>query len=165
MVVSRQNDYHPGFAPILYPFQTPPRLANFGEATQNYEVHQQKERSAMDTRQTFSDSTEVYRAAAPPAVAAAAGVASPFTIEVKFIGGLTQAQRDAFKAAADRWVRVIIGDLPDVLVEGDVIDDVLILAQGADIDGPNKVLGQAGPTFSTATQCRCRRIRSLLKGL
>ncbi len=101
----------------------------------------------MDTRQTFSDSTEVYRAAAPPAVAAAAGVASPFTIEVKFIGGLTQAQRDAFKAAADRWVRVIIGDLPDVLVEGDVIDDVLILAQGADIDGPNKVLGQAGPTF------------------
>lgn len=101
----------------------------------------------MDTRQTFGDSRELYRARAEPAAAAAVGAPSPFTIEVEFIGGLTQSQMDAFKAAADRWVRVIVGDLPNVLVEGDVIDDVLILAQGADIDGPSGVLGQAGPTF------------------
>jgi hypothetical protein len=101
----------------------------------------------MDTRRTFSDSREVYRAGAEPAIAAAVGAPSPFTIEVEFVGGLTQSQMDAFKAAADRWVRVIVGDLPSVLVEGDVIDDVLILAQGADIDGPRGVLGQAGPTF------------------
>jgi hypothetical protein len=32
------------------------------------------------------------------------------------------------------------------MVDGEVIDDVLILAQGDDIDGPGRVLGQAGPT-------------------
>jgi hypothetical protein len=101
----------------------------------------------MDTRQTFGDSRELYRATAAAGPAAAVGAAAPFTIEVEFTGGLTQSQRDAFKAAADRWVRVIVGDLPNVLVEGEVIDDVLILAQGADIDGPRGVLGQAGPTF------------------
>lgn len=71
---------------------------------------------------------------------------SPFTIEVRFMGGLTAAQKNAFKAAADRWSKVIIGDLPSVLVDGEVIDDVVILAQGVDIDGPSGILGQAGPT-------------------
>jgi hypothetical protein len=33
-----------------------------------------------------------------------------------------------------------------MIVDGEVIDDVLILAQGSDIDGPGSVLGQAGPT-------------------
>jgi hypothetical protein len=41
---------------------------------------------------------------------------------------------------------VIIGDVPSVVVSGEVIDDLLIEAQGADIDGPGRVLGQAGPT-------------------
>lgn len=71
---------------------------------------------------------------------------SPFTIDVRFLGGLTATQKNAFKAAADRWSRVIIGDLPSVMVDGEVIDDVLILAQGVDIDGPSGILGQAGPT-------------------
>lgn len=71
---------------------------------------------------------------------------SPFTIEVRFLGGLTDAQRDAFSRAADRWAEVIVGDLPSVQVDGEVIDDVLILAQGVDIDGPGIILGQAGPT-------------------
>jgi hypothetical protein len=71
---------------------------------------------------------------------------TPFTIEVRFLGGLTQTQKDAFKAAANRWSRVIVGDLPNIMVDGEVIDDVLILAQGEDIDGPGHVLGQAGPT-------------------
>ncbi|HEY3259125.1 MAG TPA: leishmanolysin-related zinc metalloendopeptidase [Pseudonocardiaceae bacterium] len=71
---------------------------------------------------------------------------SPYTIEVRFLGGLTGSQKDAFTAAADRWTRVIVGDLPSVQVDGEVIDDVLILAQGVDIDGPGRILGQAGPT-------------------
>jgi leishmanolysin len=75
-----------------------------------------------------------------------AATASPFTIEVRFLGGLSAGQQKAFRAAADRWARVIVGDLPSVLVDGEVIDDLLILAQGVDIDGPGKVLGQAGPT-------------------
>ncbi|MDY3561783.1 hypothetical protein R5W23_003211 [Gemmata sp. JC673] len=78
--------------------------------------------------------------------ASAAAVASAFTIEVRFLGGLNQAQKNAFKAAADRWSRVIVGDLPSVVIDGEVIDDLLILAQGMPIDGPGRVLGQAGPT-------------------
>src|SRR4051812_24841740 len=85
---------------------------------------------------------EVEQAAATEAVAAV----TPFTIEVRFLGGLTQTQKDAFKTAANRWSRVIVGDLPDIMVDGEVIDDVLILAQGESIDGPGQILGQAGPT-------------------
>lgn len=90
---------------------------------------------------------ETYQARADSDIALSlAGTTSPFTIEVRFLGGLTQQQKDAFKSAADRWSRVIVGDLPSVLVGGEVIDDVLILARGADIDGPGRILGQAGPT-------------------
>ncbi len=90
---------------------------------------------------------ESYIAKAKANVAAAlANTASPFQIEVRFGGGLTQAQKNAFKFAADRWAKVIVGDLPAMNVDGELIDDVLILAEGADIDGPNGILGQAGPT-------------------
>jgi leishmanolysin len=77
---------------------------------------------------------------------AVAKTESPFTIEVRFLGGLSDAQRGAFAAAADRWAQVVVGDLPDVLVDGEVVDDLLILAQGVAIDGPGRILGQAGPT-------------------
>src|SRR5829696_10148319 len=87
------------------------------------------------------------RAKADPEIALSlAGTTSPFTIEVRFLGGLTQPQMDAFKGAADRWSRMIVGDLPDIVVDGQRIDDVLILARGADIDGPGRILGQAGAT-------------------
>lgn len=90
---------------------------------------------------------EVYQAKADAKIALAlAATSSPFTIEVRFLGGLTNSQKDAFKAAADRWATVIVGDLPSVQVDGEVIDDVLILAQGTPIDGVGRVLGQAGPT-------------------
>ena len=32
------------------------------------------------------------------------------------------------------------------MVDGEVVDDVVIQAQGVDIDGPGQILGQAGPT-------------------
>jgi len=95
---------------------------------------------------------EIYRASGGAEVGldlgtgAAKKVTTPFTIEVRFLGGLTQTQKNAFKAAANRWSRVIVGDLPDIMVDGEVIDDVLILAQGQNIDGPGQILGQAGPT-------------------
>ncbi|MDT7802728.1 MAG: hypothetical protein QOI78_6161 [Actinomycetota bacterium] len=71
------------------------------------------------------------------------GTTSPFTITVRFAGGLTPSQQDAFAAAADRWAKVIVGDLPSVVVDGELIDDVLIVAKGADIDGEGHILGQA----------------------
>src|SRR3954452_12111358 len=90
---------------------------------------------------------ETYRARADEERAKVlAATTSPFTIEVRFLGGLTPTQQAAFTAAADRWTRTIVGDLPDVLVDGEVIDDLLILAQGTPIDGSGKILGQAGPT-------------------
>lgn len=91
---------------------------------------------------------EIYRSMSQAAlsVLAADAATTPFTIEVRFLGGLSQTQKNAFAAAADRWTRVIVGDLPNVTVGGEVVDDLVILAQGANIDGPGKVLGQAGPT-------------------
>jgi hypothetical protein len=78
--------------------------------------------------------------------ASASAITSAYKIEVRFLGGLTTAQKRAFKAAADRWTKVIVGDVPSVLVDGEVIDDLLILAQGVAIDGTGGILGQAGPT-------------------
>jgi Leishmanolysin len=78
--------------------------------------------------------------------ASAAAVQSAYKIEVRFLGGLTPAQKNAFKTAANRWSKVIVGDVPSVVVGGQVIDDLLIEAQGVSIDGPGQILGQAGPT-------------------
>jgi hypothetical protein len=89
---------------------------------------------------------EVFVARAEPRRAAAAKAKAPFTITVVFSGGLNTAQKNAFKKAARRWSRVIVGDLPDVTVGGQLIDDVLIEASGVPIDGPGGILGQAGPT-------------------
>jgi Leishmanolysin len=90
---------------------------------------------------------ETYTAVANKAQARdLAATESPFTIEVRFLGGLNARQKAAFTAAADRWVTAIVGDLPPVRIGDDVIDDVLIEAQGRPIDGPGKILGQAGPT-------------------
>ncbi len=75
-----------------------------------------------------------------------AAATAAYKIEVRFLGGLTPAQKNAFKTAADRWTKVIVGDLPSVQVDGEIVDDLLILAQGVAIDGPGGILGQAGPT-------------------
>lgn len=94
-----------------------------------------------------NEDIEIYHAIADAELAKdIAGTDSPFSIEVKFLEGLTQTQKDAFKTAADRWCKVIVGDLPDVMIDGQVIDDVQIIAQGRNIDGPGRILGQAGPT-------------------
>ena len=91
---------------------------------------------------------ERYVASTKPAARrlGSAAATSAYKIEVRFLGGLTTAQKNAFKRAADRWTRVIVGDLPSVQVDGEVVDDLLILAQGVAIDGPGGILGQAGPT-------------------
>jgi hypothetical protein len=96
---------------------------------------------------------ETYRASKGvevPAAGMAAGAAaiSGYTIEVRFLGGLTEGQKAAFKAAADRWTRAIIGDLPDILDDnGSLINNLVILAQGSPIDRVGNILGQAGPSL------------------
>ncbi len=85
---------------------------------------------------------------------------SSFEVTLLLSGdGFTPAREQAFRAAAARWSEVIVGDLPDVEVNQAVIDacardtafanpgvvdDLLVLATITYIDGPGKVLGQAG---------------------
>ncbi len=68
-----------------------------------------------------------------------------FSIEVRFLGGLTLGQQDAFASAAARWAEVITGDLPRVRLGNLIIDNIIITAQGVRIDGPGRVLGRAAP--------------------
>ncbi|GAA0223027.1 leishmanolysin-related zinc metalloendopeptidase [Saccharothrix mutabilis subsp. mutabilis] len=102
---------------------------------------------------------EVYEARADAGRALeVAETTSPFTITVKFVGGLSETQKAAFKRAADRWARIIVGDLPDVTLDGERIDDVLILAEGTAIDGVGNVLGEAGPTHVRVGGPPCRGV-------
>ena len=87
-----------------------------------------------------------------------AATTSPFVITVQFGDGLTATQQAAFAQAADRWAKVIVGDLPDVIVDGDVIDDVLILAEGAKLDGKDNVLAEAGFTHIRVGGLPCKGI-------
>lgn len=91
--------------------------------------------------QSYIAHASVSRRASP------ARVRSAFKIEVRFVGGLNATHRAAFKAAADRWTRVIIGDLPPAKIADEEVDDLRILAEGRDLDGPEQVLGQSGPTL------------------
>src|SRR5256885_1925066 len=113
---------------------------------------------------------ETYRAKADAKIAlAVANEKSPFTIEVRFLGGLTKNQKKAFKAAANRWSRVIIGDLPSVLVDGEVVDDILILAQAPTLMAPavswdkqarrDFVHRTPGPLLSSRLKAKCSSTR------
>lgn len=84
-----------------------------------------------------------------------------FNITLKFTQEPTERQREVFQAAADRWERIIIRDevnftgidfpnfdFSGILVPADeVLDDVVIEVNLAEIDGPGQVLGRAGPVF------------------
>ncbi|NBV44855.1 MAG: hypothetical protein EBR86_04265 [Planctomycetia bacterium] len=75
-----------------------------------------------------------------------------FNITLTF-SGLSASQQAIFNQAAARWSQIITGDLPDVTVNGRLIDDVLIDASAVAIDGPSGILGQAGPlTFRFGSQ-------------
>lgn len=85
-----------------------------------------------------------------------------YKIDVHFVGqGFSSERRQLFLDAATRWASVIKGDLPSVSLSrpledvcgfGEaaitgVIDDLLIIAIIADIDGPGKILGAAFPSI------------------
>lgn len=85
-----------------------------------------------------------------------------FNIDLQFLGsGMTAARKAVFQAAAARWADIIVGDLTDIDIpngeipantacgfgEGAIvgkIDDLLIIASIAPIDGKGGILGQAG---------------------
>ncbi|HWM03231.1 MAG TPA: leishmanolysin-related zinc metalloendopeptidase [Actinophytocola sp.] len=106
----------------------------------------------------MADNKEYHARADAQRALAIAETTSPFVITVRFVGGLTSGQQEAFARAADRWAQVIVGDLPDVVLDGETIDDVLILAEGARIDGVGDVLGEAGPTHIRVGGAPCRGV-------
>ncbi len=88
----------------------------------------------------------------------ATGVATPFIVDLRFLTTMSADSRDAFVAAARRWMQIIVGDLPAqplTLAAGsctsgqpavnETVDDLVIYASVVGIDGPGNVLGSAGP--------------------
>ncbi len=94
-----------------------------------------------------------------PVTFTATGSPTPFTIDVRFLTETPADIRDAFIAAAMRWMTVITGDLPSQQVSlaagscqsglspalNESIDDMIIWASIIPIDGVGTILGQAGP--------------------
>jgi hypothetical protein len=96
-----------------------------------------------------------------PVTFTAAAVASLFDIEVRFVGATppTAQQQLAFNNAAARWEELVIGDLPDQLLNvnlpagscrsddvvmiSESVDDLIILAEFKTIDGLGNIAGQA----------------------
>jgi hypothetical protein len=85
---------------------------------------------------------------------------SQFNIEVRFLTTPSESQRQAFSDAERRWESLIVGDIPNVLLNvaagscgtgspafNETIDDVVILVSLVQIDGPGEILGAAGPCF------------------
>ncbi len=85
-------------------------------------------------------------------------VRGSFDIDIRFGGTVTEPQRAAIREAANLWMSVLADtELPDVAVEDDLecfgartaesggsVDDLMILVEFRDIDGPGRTLAQAG---------------------
>lgn len=82
-----------------------------------------------------------------------------FNITIKYVVDVTDRQKEVFAAAAARWERIIIKDVPSITatipsafagfppVVSGTVDDIVIEVVIAPIDGPGKILGQAGPRY------------------
>ncbi len=91
------------------------------------------------------------------------GDPEPFNIELVFLNSGTQDQDDAFRTSAALWESIIKDDIyafdfsgnpasANECVSGqpmisDVVDDVRIYISIRDIDGPQPILGRAGPCY------------------
>lgn len=95
----------------------------------------------------------------PPVDVSATGVAldaAGFNLTLRFISTITPEQYTVFEEARARWEGVITGELSNLTVSNQLlctgapnateqIDDVVIFVNLVPIDGPNGVLGSAGP--------------------
>lgn len=98
----------------------------------------------------------------------ATAVQTLFNVDIRFVGdGGSPQMREAFTAAAAKWRRVIVGDVHTVPVNlpaghcgaswipavSEVINDVVIFARIASIDGPGRILAQATPcTYASSSR-------------
>jgi hypothetical protein len=95
---------------------------------------------------------------APSPVPAPAG---GYNVTVRYVGGeATARQKQAVANAVAAWQTAITGDLPDIPASAaanacfsgqpalsETVDDILVYIEFQTIDGPGKILGQAGPCF------------------
>ena len=76
------------------------------------------------------------------------GPKSEFEIELRFQSSFTTSQKENLREAAERWEKVIVGDVPQVRYDGRLVGGILIDVYRKEIDGydPNNgsVLAQAG---------------------
>jgi len=84
---------------------------------------------------------------------------SNYTITLRYLTAISPARQAVFDAAAARWASIIVGDVADITINqpagtfcgptypaiNETIDDVLIFVTLDSIDGPNQILGSAGP--------------------
>jgi Leishmanolysin len=82
-----------------------------------------------------------------------------YDIDLQIVGSPSAELQAALEFAVSRWEKVVTGDLEDIsgTIEANscgsnpafsgAIDDVLMFAGVADVDGPNGILAQAGPCF------------------
>lgn len=68
-------------------------------------------------------------------------------ITLQFNGDMSNARRRVFERSAEKWDTVVDTSFPATDVEGDTLTGVKIDVTITDIDGPEGVLGQAGPTL------------------
>ena len=74
------------------------------------------------------------------------GASGAYNVTLQFKGSWTMALQDVFIAAANRISATIIGDVKNVKVGTQQVDDIVISAELKAIDGTGGILGQAGPT-------------------
>jgi hypothetical protein len=85
---------------------------------------------------------------------------SPFVIEARWVGSASSRHKAAVATAVARWRSVVMSELTDIPVrapanacfEGqpavnELVDDLLLFVEFVEIDGPNGVLGRAGPCY------------------
>ncbi|MEJ2546793.1 MAG: leishmanolysin-related zinc metalloendopeptidase [Gemmatimonadota bacterium] len=86
-----------------------------------------------------------------------------YDLEVRYLGTPPSAsQQQTFEDAAARWAELIIGDVADEIVLEpfaptcfgeqlepifEQLDDLVVFARVIELDGPDGILGQAGPCF------------------
>jgi hypothetical protein len=100
-----------------------------------------------------------------PVTFSATGQAAAYNIDVRYLTTVTGTRKAAFDSAVARWQRMIYGDVPDIPgfsvpanqcfagqpAINETVDDIVIFVILDSIDGPGKILGQAGPCYIRTT--------------
>ncbi len=68
-------------------------------------------------------------------------------VELQFVGAWTDTLKSGVIAAADTIGGIVLGDVPDIVADKRIVDDLRIEVTLEDLDGPGGTLAQAGPTL------------------